>query len=183
MAEHQSPHRRMIVSLIAAAAENDVIGNKNALPWHLPDDLKFFRETTKGHPVIMGRKNFDSIIAALGKPLPGRLNIVITRNENFSYPDVAVVHTLEDALALGESQSTDEIFVIGGGEIYRHALPLSQKIYLTRVHATVPGDVTFPNINPEEWQLIETKNHPADATHAHAFTFETWVRPTSTTRV
>ncbi len=151
--------------IVVAAAENNVIGKDNQLLWHLPKDLKFFKQTTSGGTVIMGRKTFESV----GKPLPNRRNIVITRQSDFHAEGTEVVHSLEAAL----EQCGDEnrVFIIGGAEIYRQALPLTTELYLTRVHAAPDGDTYFPEMDPSEWDLLWQEIHPADERHAHAFTF------------
>ena len=144
------------VSLIAALAANRVIGQGNSLPWHIPEDLKRFKALTLGHPVIMGRKTFDSILAILGKPLPGRLNIVVTRAAGQSacdgLADLKRVSSLEQAInAAGE---TDEVFVIGGAEIYTLALPHADRLYLTEILADVDGDAYFPGRDAAQWKEI-----------------------------
>ncbi len=130
----------MIISLIAAMAENRVIGRGNTIPWDLPEDRKRFREITMGHPVIMGRKTFESI----GRPLPGRKTVVLTRSRDYRTEGCAVAHSLQQALA--ECAGADEVFVCGGGEVYREAMPLASRIYLTIVHRVVEGDAHFPYI-------------------------------------
>lgn len=160
----------MIVSLIAATAENRVIGRGGGLPWRLPDDLKHFKRLTVDHTVIMGRKTYDE----LGRPLANRRNVVITRNPEFRPAGVTVVPTLAEALALGATES--EVFVIGGGEIYRLALPVADRLYLTIVHAEVEGDTTFPPFDETAWAIDAEEFHPADDRHPHAFTFRTYRR-------
>jgi dihydrofolate reductase len=135
----------MIISLIAAMAENRVIGSGGTIPWKLPEDLRRFRSITMGHAVIMGRKTFESI----GRPLPGRRNIILTRNREYRAEGCLVVHGLEAALA--ECREADEVFICGGGEVFREALPLASRIYLTVVHINVEGDTFFPPI-PEEFR-------------------------------
>ncbi|GAB3888190.1 dihydrofolate reductase [Spirosoma agri] len=164
----------MKISLIAAVAQNGVIGNNNDMPWHLPDDFAFFKRKTLHHPIIMGRKSLD----ALGKPLPKRTNIVITRNPDFSASGVTVVHTLDDALAeaKGAMQTdsdllSDEIFVIGGAEIYTIALPLATTLYLTEIHKAYEGDAVFPSFDKDEWQEVSRQPHPSDERHAVSFDF------------
>lgn len=160
-----------IVSLIAAMAENRVIGKGGGLPWHLPDDLRHFKRLTVDHTVIMGRKTFDEI----RHPLANRRNVVVSRNPAFRPPGVTVVPSLEEALALGATER--EVFVIGGGEIYRAALPHADRIYLTVVHAEVEGDTWFPSFEDTDgWVLESEDRHPADHRHAHAFTFRTYRR-------
>lgn len=146
-------------------AENRVIGVDNTLPWRLPADLKHFRQLTSGHHVILGRRNYESI----GKPLPDRTNIVITRNLNYCAPGCLIVHSLEEAFAA--VQNDLEIFVIGGAEIYRQALARADRLYLTRVHAHIRGDIFFPEFDNAQWQEISREAHPADEKNPHAYTF------------
>jgi len=161
---------RPLVSLLAAVADNGVIGRDNALPWRLPDDLKRFKALTLGKPVLMGRKTFDSI----GRPLPERTNLVLTRSASWARAGVVAVATLE--AALGEAAGAPELIVIGGAEIYRLALPLAHRIYLTRVHTVVDGDAVFPQIETPEWREVQSLDHAADERHAHAMTFVTLER-------
>lgn len=155
----------MRVSIIAAMAENRVIGRDNALPWHLPEDLKRFKRLTMGHAVIMGRRNYESI----GHPLPGRKNIVVTHRKGYQAPGCVVVHSLDEALlAAGDDP---EVFVIGGAELYAQWLPRAQRLYLTLVHAVVPGDTYFPEFDWSEWQEIAREWHAADSRHAYAYSF------------
>jgi dihydrofolate reductase len=156
---------RSKVSLIVAMSENRVIGRAGGLPWHLPDDLKHFKRLTLERTVIMGRKTFESI----GRPLPQRRNVVITRNRGWSAEGVEVAHSLPEALA--RTAWGDEIFVIGGEQVYRDALPLADRIYLTLVHAAVEGDAYFPRFDQSQWRVTQSINHLADDRHAHAFTF------------
>jgi len=158
----------MEISIIVAIAENGVIGGGNELLWHIPDDLKRFKRITSGHSVIMGRKTFESI----GKPLPNRRNIVITRNSEFRVDGIEVANSLRTALEMTKSE--DEVFIIGGGEIYRQALPLANKLYITRVHDKYEGDTFFPDIDIHEWKLVNTdKGNP---TTGPGHTFEEYVR-------
>ena len=144
----------MKLSLIVAVSRNGVIGANNALPWHLPEDLKYFKSVTMGKPIVMGRKTYDSI----GRPLPGRTNIVITRNSIWSAEGVVVAQTLAEALALGAkacaADGADEVIVIGGAQIYSETLPAAQRLYLTEVDADVEGDAFFPAINSDEWKQV-----------------------------
>jgi dihydrofolate reductase len=165
----------MIVSLIAALSENRTIGKANGLPWHLPDDSRYFMQTTKGHHVIMGRKNYDSLPEKF-KPLPDRFNIVVTRQEHFSAPGCVVLHSLEPALKTAKAAGESEVFVIGGAELYALALPAAQRLYLTEVHAVVQGDTFFPPFNPRDWREVSRTVHPADARHAYAFDFVLYER-------
>ncbi|QOR39672.1 dihydrofolate reductase [Billgrantia diversa] len=143
------------VAMIAAVSRNGVIGIDNKLPWHLPEDLKFFKRMTQAKPLIMGRKTFASI----GRPLPGRLNIVVTRDEAFQHDGVRVCHDLVSALFLADQQATidaaEEIMVMGGGEIYAQALPHASHIYLTEVEVEVEGDARFPTLDENEWQEVQ----------------------------
>ena len=159
----------MRLSLIAAVAENDVIGSGGDLPWHLPKDLKAFKRRTLGHSLIMGRKTYDSI----GRPLPKRRSIVLTRRKDFTAAGVDVAGSLDEALEMVARE--EEAFVIGGGEIYRQALPRADRLYLTKVHAVIPGDIHFPVLDPALWTLIEETSHQADDRH-RPFTFRTYQR-------
>lgn len=161
----------MLISLIAAASENNAIGKDNHLMWHLPTDMKFFKNTTWGFPVIMGRKTF----AELGnKPLPGRQSIVITRQKDWKAKGVVVVNKLDDALFVARDADTKEIFIIGGGEIYKEALPKANRIYMTRVHATLEGDTYFPVFDEKKWNLTSAREVEADEKHAYGFTIQVW---------
>ncbi len=158
----------MQVSIIVAVAENGVIGGGNALLWHIPEDLKRFKQITWGHTIIMGRKTFESI----GRPLPNRRNIVVTRNPRFFAGRCEQAGSLDEALAMAANEA--EVFVVGGGEIYRMALPLAKKLYLTRVHAVFEGDTYFPKIEPEEWKLVKSeKINPASGP---GYSFEEYLR-------
>lgn len=159
----------MIRSIIVARASNGVIGRDNDLIWHLPHDLKFFKSTTSGHYVLMGRKSYES----LGKPLPNRLNVVITRNPDYKVEGALVVHSLEEALTLAGKQGQQEAFILGGGEIYKQALEqkLVDKIYLTEIHEDFEGDTYFPELDSNQWQEIQREEFKADEDnpHDHAF--------------
>jgi dihydrofolate reductase len=161
---------RPLVSLIVAMAQNGVIGRGNSLPWRLPQDMKRFREYTLGKPVLMGRKTYESI----GRPLRGRANLVLTRHRGWYAHGVIVVHSLEEALA--QVGPGEELVVIGGAEVYRLVLPLARRIYLTHVHADVPGDTYFPDFDPTQWADVECSTHPADDEHAYPVTFVTLER-------
>jgi dihydrofolate reductase len=157
----------LIISLIVAAADNGIIGRDNALPWHLPEDLKRFKRITMGKPIVMGRKTFDSI----GKPLPGRQNIVVTRDSNYHREGVTVAHSVEGAVtAAGAAQ---EIMIIGGADLFRLFLPSASRVHLTRVHGDVDGDVRWEPLD-ESWCRVAAESHPADERHSHAMTFELW---------
>lgn len=157
-----------MVSFIAALSRNRVIGKNNDLPWRLPDDMKFFMETTRGHHVIMGRKNYDSLKDKY-KPLPDRVNIVVTRQHHFKAPGCQVVHSIEEGLKIAKENGEKEAFVIGGAEIYRLAFPYADRLYLTEIDAEVEGDVYFPEFRKEEWREVSRQHHPADQKHAYAF--------------
>jgi dihydrofolate reductase len=160
------------ISLIVAAAENGVIGQGNALPWRLPEDLKRFKSLTMGKPVIMGRKTWDSI----GRPLPGRRNVVISRQPALKLDGADVANSLQAALV---RVTTDpEVFVIGGAEIYRQVLPLAQRVHLTEVHAHIDGDAHFPLLDPAHWREVAREAHAADERHAYAYSFVTYERIT-----
>ncbi|MBS1754736.1 MAG: dihydrofolate reductase [Ferruginibacter sp.] len=161
-----------MLSLIVAAAENNVIGKNNQLLWHLPNDLKFFKNTTWGMPVIMGRKTFESV----NKPLPGRFNFVITRQPGWKVEGVTVAANLQDALAKAAATNCKEIFIIGGGEIYKQAIEIADKIIMTRVHTTLDGDTFFPEIDEKKWQLITNQDFAIDDKHQYAYSFQIWER-------
>lgn len=160
----------MTISIIAAVARNGVIGKNNQMPWYLPNDLKYFKNTTLAHHVIMGRKNFE----AEGKPLPKRENIIVTRQEGYQAEGCTVVHSLGEALELAKCDP--EPFIIGGGNIYRQALPMADKLYLTRIDADIEGDVYFPAVNYEEWKLVWTEKHQADERNKYDHEFQLYER-------
>jgi dihydrofolate reductase len=157
----------MQISIIVAVSTNGVIGKDNQLIWRLPDDLKRFKSLSLGHPIIMGRKTYESI----GKPLPGRTSIVITRNPEFFSEGIVVATSLGDAMEKARLTGTPETFIIGGGNIYEQALPVSHKIYLTEVHTEIEGDTFFHLDNPTDWQENVRVHHPADDRHAVSFDF------------
>jgi dihydrofolate reductase len=160
----------MIISLIAALTQNNVIGKNNDLPWHLPDDMKYFMQTTKGHYVIMGRRNYDSIPEKF-RPLPNRTNVVVTRQKSFEAPNCHVVNSLEEGLTLAREAGQQEVFIIGGAEIYAQGLTFANRLYLTEIDGVVDGDTYFPSFDQQAWQEISRVHHPADARHAYAFDF------------
>jgi dihydrofolate reductase len=159
-----------MISLIAALTENRVIGKNNDLPWHLPDDMKFFMETTKGHHVIMGRKNYGSLPAKY-RPLPNRTNIVVTRQSHFSAPGCTVVHSLESAIEIAGQSNDSEIFIIGGAEIFTQSMNIANRLYLTEIKTTLEGDTYFPIVDKTRWEETSRKVHTADERHAYAFDF------------
>lgn len=160
-----------MLTIIAAAAENNALGKDNQLLWHLPEDFKRFKALTSGHYIIMGRKTFESF----PKPLPNRTHIIITRQANYQAPEgCIVVSSLEKAMEL--CPANEEAFVIGGGEIYQQALDVVDKIDVTRVHTTLDADTFFPEIDPNKWKLVFEEFHPKDDKHAFDFTFLTYVK-------
>lgn len=161
---------KMIISLIAALTRNRVIGKDNDLPWHLPDDMKYFMQTTKGHHVVMGRKNYDSIPEKF-RPLPNRTNIVVTRQKDLKLPGCLVVNALEDAVSIARNAGESEVFIIGGSTIYRLGLPFADRLYLTEIDAELDGDTHFPAFNRNDWKEVSRKHHPADDRHAFPFDF------------
>jgi dihydrofolate reductase len=163
----------MQLSLIVAVADNGVIGRQGQLPWHLPADLKRFKRLTMGHALLMGRRTYASI----GRPLPGRTSIVITRDRHFTAAGCLIAHDWRTALSL--VPPGQQTFVIGGREIFALALASAQRIYWTQVHAAVPGDVRFPPIDWSEWQLVQHESHPADGQHAYPFSFRVYDRATA----
>ncbi|MDJ0917075.1 MAG: dihydrofolate reductase [Woeseiaceae bacterium] len=159
-----------MISIVVAASENGVIGVDGNLPWRLPDDLRYFKQLTTGKPVIMGRKTYESI----GRPLPNRQNIVITRDPAFDAPGCDVASSPEDALK--HAGDADEVMVIGGGTIYEQFAGSAHRIYLTRVHTEIDGDVFFDSPDSDLWYEASSTHHPADELHAHAFDFLTYER-------
>ncbi len=160
----------MIISLVVAVSNNNAIGKNNQLLWHLPNDLKFFKNTTWGMPVIMGRKTFE----AVNKPLPGRINIVISRQSSWHADGVIVATNLSDALKKAVDTNCKKTFIIGGGEIYSQAMNMAHEIYLTRVDATIEGDTFFSELDEHKWQLLSNHNFIADEKHVYAYSFQIW---------
>ncbi|MCF3096183.1 type 3 dihydrofolate reductase [Aeromonas australiensis] len=162
----------MKISMIAAMAHDRVIGKDNQMPWHLPADLAHFKRVTLGKPVLMGRKTFESI----GRPLPGRRNLVISRNPDYQAEGIEVVGSVEAALALLAGSSVEELMVIGGGHLYAEMLPSADCLYLTRIDLAVEGDTRFPAFDDGQWQRADCESHPADEKNPHPYSFETWQR-------
>ncbi len=162
----------MIISLIVAAATNNAIGKDGKLPWHLPNDMKHFKNVTWGMPIVMGRKTFES----LGKALPGRKNIVISRQPGWKADAVISVKNIEDALFVVKEADAKEVIVIGGGEIYKTLFEKARRIYLTRVEAEPEADTFFPSLKPEEWHLMSQQDHEADVKNAYNYSFQVWER-------
>jgi dihydrofolate reductase len=165
----------MLVSFVVAVARNRVIGKNNDLPWRLPDDMKFFMQITKGHHVILGRKNYDSLPKKY-RPLPERTNIIITRQPSFEAPGCTVVHSVEEALTMARHNGETEAMIIGGAEIYKLCFPYADKLYITEIHADIEGDVYFPPFSKSEWQEVSRVAHAADERHAYSFDFVTYER-------
>ena len=159
-----------MLTIIAAAAENNALGKDNDLVWHLPDDFKRFKQLTTGHHIIMGRKTFESF----PKPLPNRTHIIITRKEDYKAEGCIVVHSLEEAI--NAVTNDEQPFIIGGGEIYKMSINIADKIELTRVHGTFEADAFFPEIDTDMYKLIASEYHPKDEKHNYDFTYETYVK-------
>ena len=165
----------MTVSIIAILAANDVIGRDNDLPWHMPADLKRFKTLTMGHHLIMGRKTFDSI----RRPLPGRINVVVTRNVDFSPDGVAVARSVDEAISKAEAAGDEEIFIAGGAEIFAQTLHRADRMYLTRLHAEIEGDTYFPEFDDvNEWKLVDAEHFEPDEKNAWPYSFLTYERGT-----
>ncbi len=162
----------MRISLVAAVAENRVIGRAGTLPWRLPQDLKRFKRLTLGHAVVMGRRTYES----LPGPLPDRRMIVISGRDGWRPRGAEIASSLDEALAIARSRGEDELFVIGGAEVFAAALPRADRLYLTIVHAAVAGDTYFPAFDASKWKLVEDEPHDADERHEHAYTFRTYER-------
>lgn len=159
-----------MITLIAAAAENNALGKDNQLVWHLPDDFKRFKQITSGHYIIMGRKTFESF----PKPLPNRTHVIITRQKNYTVDDCIVVNSIEEAIKV--CPKNEEVFIIGGADIYNQSIDFAEKIELTRVHANFEADAFFPEINLNNWKLTFEEKHTQDEKHNFDFTFQTFVK-------
>lgn len=170
----------MRISIIVAAAENGVIGREGDIPWRLPDDQKHFKQLTVGHCIVMGRGTHESI----GRLLPGRTTIVVSRNPDYRVEGALVAASLDEAIRLAAERGDEELFVVGGASLYRDALPIAHGLHLTRVHAEVEGDVHFPDPSAKQlggWKLVSEHAHAQDERHDHAFTIQFWERPGTTT--
>lgn len=170
--QHVKGTRGIVLSLLVAADENNVIGKNNKLPWHLPNDLRYFKNQTWGMPILMGRKTFESI----GKPLQGRKSIVITRSTDWKHDEVEVVHSVEDAIGKAKECGVKEIFVIGGAEIFKTSFDKASRIYLTRIHHRFDGDVYFPEVSSKHWNLVQSRFCTADEKNTYSHTFQVWER-------
>lgn len=157
-----------MIAIVVAAAENNVIGKDNGLIWHLPADLRHFKQLTMGHPMLMGRKTFESI----GKPLPGRTSIIITNQKDYAADGCIVTHSVQEAIEQAKALD-EEVCIIGGAEVYRQALPFTDTIYLTRIHHTFEGDVFFPELKDEEWETLKQEHHEPDEKNKYSYSFIT----------
>ena len=160
----------MTISIIAAVAKNNVIGKNNDLVWHLPKDLKFFKDKTSGHHIIMGRKNYETLM----RPLPNRTSVIITRRKNYQAPGCIVVHSIEEAIAKVENDA--EPFIIGGGQIYRQSMHIANRMYITHIDESFEGDTYFPEIDLHTWKVVSRTNHPADEKNPYAFSIVVYER-------
>jgi len=157
----------MDISIIVAITENNIIGKANGMPWHLPADLKFFREKTTGHYIVMGRKTFESIGG--GRPLPNRVSIIITKQKNYKAEGCIIAHSLEEAIEIAKDQ--DELFIIGGKQIYDQALAFANKMYITRIHTSIDGDTSFPQYDDSNWEMKSYTEREADEKNAYSLSF------------
>ena len=164
----------MILSFIVAISENNAIGKDNQLPWYLPEDLKFFKRTTMGKPVVMGRKTYES----LGKPLPGRLNIVVSGKKDLALPEGVLLYSdLDKAIDRLQQEATEEGFIIGGGQIFAETMPIADRMYITRVHTEISdADAFFPEIDHTHWKMVWEEKHEADEKHKYPYTFQQFER-------
>ena len=164
-------YTRYMVAIVVAVAEGNVIGSRNDLPWYLPADLKHFKEITSGHTVVMGRTTFESILKRLGKPLPNRRNVVLTRDPAFASHGVEIIHNIEDIRSLG-----DDIFVIGGAQVYAATIYLANRLYVTEVHTRIDGDAHFPAIDRAIWREASREKHFSDEKNQYAYDFVVYER-------
>lgn len=162
----------MKISAIVAASKNWVIGKDNEIPWYVPNDLRYFRRMTLGHHIILGRKNYESI----GKPLPKRTNLIISRDTNFEAPGCHVFNSIDEAIKFAKKNKEDELFICGGGQIYIQTMDKVDKLYFTEIEAVIEGDVYFPEIDPSEWELISTERNQADDRHEYGYNFMIYER-------
>ncbi|RAU81636.1 dihydrofolate reductase [Pontibacter arcticus] len=160
-----------MITIVVAAAENNVIGKDNNLIWHLPADLRHFKNLTMGHPMLMGRKTFESI----GKPLPGRTSIIITTQKDYTAEGCIIAHSVEEALEKAKALD-EQVSIIGGAEIYKLTLPHTDVVQLTRIHHTFDGDVYFPALSENEWELVSEENHRPDEKNKYSYTFQEFRR-------
>ncbi len=157
----------MIISAIVAASQNGVIGIDNQIPWYLPADWKYFKKITSGHHVMMGRKCFESI----GKPLPGRTNLVLSRNPYYLAQGTEIIHTIEEGIRIAESNNETELFIIGGADVYRSTMHMLDKLYFNTIHAEIEGDTNWPDMDWKAWKLLSVENHEADEKNKYPYSF------------
>jgi len=163
----------MTLSILVILSTNNVIGRDNKLPWHMPADLKRFKNLTMGHHILMGRRTFNEI----KKPLPGRVNVVITRDPHFTAEGVAIARSIDEAISKAEAAGDLEVFLIGGGEIFNQVIHIADRMYITRIHADIDGDTYFPEFDDvNEWKLIDAEHFEADEKNAYPYSFLTYVR-------
>ena len=162
----------MKITLVVAASENNAIGKDNNLLWHLPKDMRFFKNTTWGLPILMGRKTFESLGS---KTLPGRLNLILSKQDNITLNGATLVKSIEEAISIAEKQDYKELMIIGGGQVYEMTIPFASTIYLTRVHTHIVGDVYFPALN-KEWVKTNAESYESDLKHVFPFEIERWER-------
>ena len=160
----------MTISMIAAMGSNRVIGKDNDLPWHLPDDFKYFQQKTNGHFIIMGRKNWESLPHKF-QPLPNRTNLVLTRQKDYQAKGATIIRSLQEGQEIAAQNSENELFIIGGGEVYRMGLEIADRIYLTEIAGDFEGQVTFPELSDTQWKEIDREHHATDERHQYAFDF------------
>jgi len=160
-----------MISLLVAMDQNRIIGKDNQLPWHLPEDLSYFKKVTMGHPIIMGRKTFESI----GRVLPGRQNVIVTRNLHFSHDGCIVLHSIEEVKAFADT-ANGEVFVIGGSEIFQEILPYADRLYITKIEHTFSGDAYFPDFNEADWMLISSEKGPKNEKNPYDYYFQVYER-------
>lgn len=164
------PIAKPLLSMICAMDSNRLIGKNNTLPWHLPADLAFFKQTTMGKPVIMGRKTFESI----GRPLPGRTNIIVSRNADFSFPGCDIAGSIDQAMAL--ARDNEEVMLIGGASLYQQCINRADQIYQTLIHHSFDGDTWFPEIDPGQWKQATREDYPADSSNSYSYSFIKYIR-------
>ena len=157
----------MDISIIVAITENNIIGRDNGMPWHLPADLKYFRERTSGHHIVMGRKTFESIGG--GRPLPNRISIIITKQKDYKAEGCLIAHSLEEAIEIAKNE--DELFIIGGKQIYDQSLALANKMYITRIHTSIDGDTSFPQYDENQWEMTSYTERDADEKNVYPLSF------------
>jgi len=165
----------MKISMIVARAQNGAIGKDNDMIWHLPDDMQYFKDQTRNHHILMGRKNFDSLPKVF-RPLKHRVNLVVTRNKDWQYDGTQVFHDVESAIDYARGNNEEELFVIGGGEIYKLCLPYADQLYITEVYAEFEADAYFPDVDLSQWEEVSRKKHAKDEKHQYAFDFVVYQR-------